>query len=189
MIGVQLRRFTSKEYIAMAAHGILHRDRDARVELLNGQVVDHMRAGPMHEGVRSWLTEKFVLIDVDRWTTFARSPIDLDEYSLPEPDVSIVRRREDFYCKAYPTAADVLLLIEVADLSLLYDREEKLPAYARVGIPEVWIVNLVRRVIEIFVDPAQGKYAGSEQVEFGGTVRSRALADVEIDTAEFFDRV
>ncbi|MEJ7871360.1 MAG: Uma2 family endonuclease, partial [Rubrobacteraceae bacterium] len=86
-------------------------------------------------------------------------PIILPDSSEPEPDVTVLRPRDDFYAAGHPVPEDVLLLIEVSDTSLEYDREVKLPLYARAGIPEVWIVDLVNEKIHTYSQPAARSYA------------------------------
>jgi Uma2 family endonuclease len=114
-------RFSVNDYYRMAETGLLRPD--ARVELLDGQIVDMSPIRPFHGGVVNYLTEFFVT------TAKGRS----DDYSEPEPDVMLLRRSPDYYRDRHPGPADVYLLVEVADSSLERDQGEKLPAYARAG--------------------------------------------------------
>lgn len=94
----------------------------------------------------------------------------------------LLRPREDFYDTQHPRPEDVFLLIEVADSTLLIDREDKLPLYARAGIPEVWIVNLPERIIEVYCAPAHGAYTQTRRVRPGEPIAPSALPDAVIDT-------
>src|SRR5262249_59692235 len=87
-----------------------------------------------------------------------QSSIQLNDYTEPEPDFAVLQPRDDFYAQAHPHAADVLLVIEVADTSITYDRGEKLPRYALAGIPEVWLIDLNQHVVEQYTEPHDGTY-------------------------------
>ena len=181
MIAVAPRRFTTEEYHRLAEVGVLHED--DRVELLNGIIVTRLPIGPFHGGSTKRLVRIFERISRDRWITSAQDPIRLDEFSEPEPDIALLRPRGDFYDAGHPGPADVFLLIEVADSTLLTDREEKLPMYARAGIPEVWIVNLPERIIEVSTAPVNGRYSQRRRVRAGDALAPAAFPDAGIDTA------
>lgn len=181
MIAAPPRRFTVAEYHQLAEVGVLHEDE--RVELLNGVIVNMMPIGPFHGGSVNRLIRMFERLGRDRWVTSAQSPVHLGEHSEPQPDLLLLLPRDDFYVEAHPRPEDVFLLIEVSDSTLLIDREEKLPIYARAGIPEVWIVNLPERVIEVYLDPARGEYAQPRRVDADGKLAPAAFPDAVIDTA------
>jgi Uma2 family endonuclease len=136
----------------MAAAGIL--DEDDRVELIEGEIVDMAPIGGQHIGCVNRLTGLFArgLADV---VVQAQSPIRLDEHTEPQPDLVLLRPGTTNY-PAWPK--DVLLVVEVADTSLRYDRQVKLPLYARAGIPEVWLVDVSRRAIIVHRDPSPDGY-------------------------------
>lgn len=176
-------RFTIEDYYGMAEAGILAPD--ARVELLEGQILDMMPIGPFHSGTVNRLTNLFTRRSADRWITCGQNPVRMSERSEPQPDFALLRPREDFYTSAHPTPADVFLLVEVADSSVRFDREEKLPAYARAGIPEFWLINLVERVIEVYWDPsAAGTYASSQLLRPGESIAPAAFPDAALSVAE-----
>jgi len=104
----------------------------------------------------------------------------LDDYSEPQPDVAVVKARADFYRDAHPRGADVLLVIEVADTSLESDRAEKVPLYAKSGIPEVWIVDLNAGRVEVYRGPTSGGYQHHETISRGGSLRPVALGQIEL---------
>ena len=107
-----------------------------------------------------------------------QNPTRLNEYSEPEPDVMLLRRRDDFYRSGHPAPADVLLLIEVSDSSLSFDRNQKLPRYAPAGIPEVWIVNRPDRCIGSYSDPSGNEYAAVQRYGLGESIAPQAFPDI-----------
>src|SRR5665213_224454 len=144
-------RFTVEDYYRMAETGVLKPD--ARVELLDGKIIDMSPIGPFHGGLVKRLSRLFNLKSKGRWIVSTQGPVRLDDRSEPEPDVMLLKPSPDDYTTRHPVASDVLLLIEVSDSTLDYDRGEKLPAYGRSGISEVWIVNLNEGTIEVYREP------------------------------------
>jgi len=150
-------KLTVHDYHRMAEAGILHED--SRVELIEGDLIDMSPIGQGHEAVVNRLTEALVLACAGRAIVSIQNSVRIDLYSEPQPDVAILRRRADFYAtgdRAGP--ADVLLLIEVADSSLRYDKTVKAPLYARAGIAEFWVVDLQKRVVDVYRGPVDGRY-------------------------------
>jgi Uma2 family endonuclease len=145
-------RFNVTEYYRLAEIGVLAPD--ARVELLNGQVLDCFPSSPLHAAVKRRLSQRFFDYLPEKACTVSISgPVHLDEYSEVQPDVMLIKYREDYYCSKHPGPEDIYLLIEIADISLDFDRTEKLSAYARAGINEFWIVNLNEATIEVYREP------------------------------------
>ena len=124
-------RFTVEEYYRMAETGVIKPG--ARVELLDGRIVDMMPIGPFHGGVTNRLNDLFTRLGGERWLVTTQNPVRLAEHSEPQPDIVLVKRRADFYARRHPAPDDVFLIIEVADSSLVSDREDKLPLYGRAG--------------------------------------------------------
>ena len=147
-------RFSVAAYHRMLAEGIL--TEDDPVELIRGEVIEKMPVGATHAATVKRLNRLFA--GTESVIVSVQDPIIMDD-SEPEPDLALLRYRDDFYASQKPTATDVQLLIEVADSSLAYDREVKLPLYATAGIAEVWIVNLIEAQVEIFREPKPvGRY-------------------------------
>ena len=149
-MAVQLlrRRFTVHEYHRMGQAGIL--SEDDRLELLEGEIVEMAPIGSRHQATVDRLTRLFSGRVADVVLVRVQGPVRLAEHSEPQPDVTLLRLREDFYASAHPGPEDVLLVIEVSDSSTEYDREVKLPLYARSGIAEVWLVGLETEVVEVY---------------------------------------
>ncbi|MCH7801111.1 MAG: Uma2 family endonuclease [Chloroflexi bacterium] len=170
------RRFTVDDYYAMADAGIF--DHDERVELIEGEIVEMAPIGNRHVSCVFILDKRFNSVIGDRAIVSVQSPVRIDEHSEPEPDVMLLKWRDDYYVSTTRVPADVLLLIEVSDTTLLYDRNVKLPIYARAGIPEVWIVDLQSRRLEIFSQPSSDGYALSRVLSSGDTISPVAFSDL-----------
>ena len=166
----------------MAERGVL--PAEARVELLDGQIIDMPPIGPSHGGATNRLNFLFSQLSQGRWIVAVQNPVHLDAHSAPQPDIMLLRPVEDFYARCHPAAQDVFLLIEVADTSLAYDREEKLPAYGRAGIPEVWILNLNERALEIYRKPHLTGYGSRTVLCAGDKASPSAFPDVSLEVAQ-----
>ena len=146
------------DYYRMADAGIL--GEDDHVELIDGEVIDMAPIGQCHAATVNRLNRALVMACGDKAIVSTQNPVRLDRLNEPQPDFAVFRPRADFYATGErPGPADVLLLVEVADSSLRYDRAIKLPLYARAGIAEVWIVDLQRRVLDAYRRPVGGEYA------------------------------
>jgi Uma2 family endonuclease len=177
-------RFTADEYHQMAKAGVL-RD-DDRVELIEGEIVDMTPIGSRHGAVVDRLTHTLVRGCGDRAIVRIQGSIRLGPHSEPQPDVVLLTPRPDFYEAAVPGPESVLLLIEVADASLLYDRTVKLPLYARAGVREVWLVDLVGNHVEVHGDPAPDGYRRSETLGPGGRLVPTAFPELRLSPADIF---
>ena len=130
-----------------------------RVELLRGELVAMAPIGQDHAGTVNRLTYALVMAFGVRAIVSVQNPVRLDNESEPQPDFAVFRPREDFYTTGtVPGPADTLLLIEVADSSVLTDRAMKLPLYAEARVPELWIIDLKRRVLECYRGPDGERY-------------------------------
>jgi len=174
-------RFSVKRYDAMIDAGIFG-ENDA-VELIRGEIVSKMPIGDRHAACVRRLNEYLVQRIGARAMFGIQDPIVFPD-SEPEPDVSVLQRRENFYADSKPRPDDVLLLIEVADASLAFDREEKLPLYAQSKIAEYWIVNLCDDLIEVYRDPAGEEYRSQTIVRRGDSLTLLALPDVTIAVSD-----
>jgi Uma2 family endonuclease len=144
----------------LAEIGVL--EPDSRSELLDGQIIDTPRITPLHASTVHHLGQLIGHIS-NHWLLIIHGEVVLDEYTQLQPDLMMVKPRSDSYCNQHPSPEDVFLLVEVADNSLDFDRIEKLPAYARAGVAEVWIVNLNEATIEVYREPNFTGY-GSKNV-------------------------
>jgi Uma2 family endonuclease len=115
-----------------------------------------------------------------------QNPIRLNDYGEPQPDIAVLNARDDFYVDALATPDDVLLLIEVADSSLDYDRDDKLPQYAQSSISEVWIIDVKKRVIEQYTQPVQGQYTQLHKVLYSSTITATTMPTVQFTTDRIF---
>ena len=158
-------RFTVDDYYAMAEAGIL--THDERVELINGEIIPMSPIGSRHAYSVNWITRLLITLLGERAWVSSQNPLHLNGQAEPEPDVLLLRWRDDAYVNDHPGPADVLLLIEVADTSLDRDRGVKLSMYAEAGIPETWIVNIPERSVEAHTDPHQRNLCPQPRVRFG----------------------
>jgi Uma2 family endonuclease len=172
-------RFTVQDYYRMAESGVLKPD--ARVELLEGKIIDMSPIGPFHGGVTKCLNAFFTQTSKDRWIVSVQDPLHLSDHSEPQPDLMLLKPKPDHYASRHPRPEDVFLLIEVADSSLGYDRHDKLPVYARAGIAEVWIVNLIEKVIEIHREPHFAGYSSQNVLRAGEKACPAAFPDAAVD--------
>ena len=181
--GVQfpLRRFTVAEYYAMAEAGIL--TEDDRVELIDGVIVEMAPVGSRHVGVVNGFNRAFTEAVGRRAVVQVQSPIRLDDGTEPQPDLALLQERADLYASGHAGPQDVLLLIEVADSSVGYDRNEKLPRYARAGIPEVWLTLLPEDVVESHTEPTDNGYRVTRRFRAGDVLRPGCFEDIEIPIA------
>jgi Uma2 family endonuclease len=174
--------FTVDDYQRLGTCGILNED--SRVELIDGQVVPMSPIGERHAGRVNFLNEVLVrLVGADGIVT-VQNPVTLDRRSQPQPDLAIVRRRPEFFGHATPTPADTLLIIEVADSTVEYDREIKMPLYARAGIPEVWLCDLPGDVAEVYRAPHADGYRDVRTLRRGETLTALHLPAVTLAVAD-----
>jgi Uma2 family endonuclease len=181
-VRLQTRRFDVDEYHRMAAAGILRRG--DRVELIEGEIVEMVPIGPPHTGGVDYLTRRFVLACGDRAIVRVQGPVRLDRHSEPQPDLLLLKPRADFYRDAHPGPSDVLLLVEVAQSSIDYDREVKVPLYNRFGIPEVWIVDLPVGRVEVYRTPSPDGYRDVQNRARGEQVTPAAFPALAIPIGE-----
>ncbi len=185
-MSVATRHFNVAEYYQMARAGVL--TEDERVELVRGEIVAMSPIGSRHAGCVNRLNMRLSQWTEGRFVVSVQNPIRLDDDSEPQPDIAILKPRDDGYADAHPYPNDILLVIEVADTSLGYDREEKVPLYASAGIPEMWLVNLSEAVIEVYSNPVDGVYSPVRQVARGGVLDAASLPGLSIRAADILGR-
>ena len=169
----QKHHFNVEEYYRMAEVGLL--SEDDRVELIEGEIIEMSPIGSTHGGTvnrsSTFLNRELAGIVI----VSVQNPVRLDDFSEPQPDIALLKPRKDFYSKTHPTSEDVLVVIEVADTSLAYDRNIKLPLYARAGIPESWLIVPAKEVIEIHSQPKNGKYQKTQRLKRGKALVSPTI--------------
>ncbi|MEG4202871.1 Uma2 family endonuclease [Microcoleus sp. Pol7_A1] len=153
MTAVTAKRFSIAEYHRLGELGFFAPDE--RVELIRGEIIIMAAKGRLHSFCNSLLVEELIILLARRSRVRAQEPIILSEDSEPEPDVVIARNRADRYLSSHPQPADILLVIEVSDSTLKYDRATKLSLYAETGISNYWILNLVDNQLEMYSEPYQ----------------------------------
>jgi len=169
------RRFTVDEYYKMGKARILCEDE--RVELIEGDIIQMPPIGGPHASRVNRLNYQFVLALANRAMVTVQNPLRLNTESEPVPDVLLLKPRDDFY-ESHPTPSDVLLLVEVSDTTLRYDLRTKVPLYARLGVPEVWVEDLRGDVLRVFRDPAPTGYGTSFTCGRGEHISPLAFPDL-----------
>lgn len=175
---------TVDDYHRMGEAGIL--SEDDRVELIEGELVEMAPIGSEHAAAVNDLTRLLIMAVGDRAVVSPQNPVRLDRRSEPQPDFALLRPRPDGYRSALPTPQDTLLIVEVAHGSLDYDRAVKLALYARHGIPEVWIVNLLGKEVGVHRKPHNDRYAKAERAGSSGIVTIEALPGIRIEVGRIF---
>ena len=178
-VALKRRRFTLEEYQRLGETGIIHEDE--RVELVEGEIVEMSPIGWPHASVVGRLTMLFAQRYADRAIVWVQNPVALPrQVSQFQPDLALLKPRPDFYRDKGVEPDDALLVVEVMDSSVAYDRRVKLPIYARGGVPEVWLVNVNRNTVEVWRDPTSDGYRERRLVDHAGTITALAFPDVPL---------
>ena len=178
---IHRHRITVDDYYRMAEVGIL--SPEARVELIEGEIIDMPKMGPDHASLVAQLTRLVMKAVGEQAHVLPQLPVRLSDLSEPVPDLALVKPQADFYRKHHPRPVDTFLIIEISDSSLRYDLQVKAPLYARHGIPEYWIVDVQGRQIRFFRSPQSGQYTDVVSTDAPGVVSPVVLPDVTIDLA------
>ncbi|MGH8575763.1 MAG: Uma2 family endonuclease [Gammaproteobacteria bacterium] len=181
---VRRHRLTSDEFHRMGEAGILRADE--RVELIDGEVIDMAPIGSNHAGTVGFLAKRLERAVGDSALVFVQNPLALAAASEPQPDLMLLKARADFYRSAHPRPDDVLLIVEVADTTLTYDRDIKMPLYARHGIPGVWLVDLANKRLHVFTSPSDPGYLESRSLARPGLLATAALPGSPVDLRGLF---
>lgn len=171
-------RFSVDDYYTMIGLGLLRNVE--RAEIIDGELIESMPIGNAHASVVKSLAETLRDLLGKSVTFSVQDPIWLDEYNEPIPDLALLKRRSDFYRGKAPLAEDALIVIEVSDSTLDYDRNRKIPLYATAAIPEVWLVNLQNATIELHCHPRDYSFAVVKVFRRGETVVSEILPDLRL---------
>ena len=178
---IQLWRFSVRDYDRMLESGILNED--DRVELIDGEVRELSPTGERHASIVDRLTQLLIENLARCAIVRIQNPIVLNDFTKPQPDLVVLKWRDDYYASQTPGPADILIVIEVSDTTLNYDRSEKLPRYAAAGIPEVWIVDVFGHNMEQNTQPDRGGYRHTETLQHGAIIRSKVLPQLALDVA------
>ncbi|MEH2252177.1 Uma2 family endonuclease [Nostoc sp.] len=187
-MSVQLlrRKFTVEQYHKMIESGIL--TEDDRVQLIRGEIIEMSPIGTKHAACVKCLNKLLSSKLRDRILIAIQDPVVLDNNSEPQPDVALLKPRDDFYATAHPQPQDIFLLIEVSDSTVMYDREEKIPLYAEANIIEVWLVDINEQIVEVYQQPTAAGYQLMQKFTCGQTLSIPAFPDVNITVNEIFGR-
>lgn len=162
------RLINVSEYHGMAEAGIL-KPQD-KVELIHGEILEMSPIGSKHAAIVVKLNKLFNHIISDDQLISIQNPICINDLNEPEPDISVLKAKADFYAESHPKGTDTLLVIEVSDSTLSYDKEIKLPLYATGGVPEYWIINLQKNEIEVHRSPEGDVYKRIQIAQQGDTI-------------------
>jgi Uma2 family endonuclease len=177
-------RLTVGDYYRMAEVGILAPD--ARVELIDGDVIDMAPPGSLHAATVTFLTRALMRAVDDHALVLTQNPVRLSDFSEPQPDLALLKPRDDLYRGHHPRAGDVYLVVEVAASSLRFDTKTKLPLYARHGIAETWLVDLDGKRFVRHRAPQEGTYSLVEEPELGSPLGIAGLPQITVDLRRLF---
>jgi Uma2 family endonuclease len=184
MVNTQVRPFTSVEYYQMVESGIIREGE--RVELILGQIFTMAAKGTRHTVSTTRLLKILLGLTEERSIIRSQDPISLPNNSEPEPDIVIARLRSDDYINSHPSPADIILVIEVADSSIKFDRDTKAPLYAAAGINEYWIVNLIDDRLEIYRQPSDSIYTSIQLVTPPQSINLPEFPEISLNIGDFF---
>jgi len=178
-------KLSVSDYYRMGDAGILHED--DRIELIEGDLIEMSPIGSKHARMVSRLDRLFNKAVDDQVIVYVQNPVRLSDWSEPQPDLMLLKPRQDDYIDSLPEPTDVIVLIEVADSSIDYDRKTKLPLYARNGVKEVWLVDLNARQLERYTQPHETGYGHCETLDKTGTISPAGLPNMVIDLSRILD--
>lgn len=161
---------------------------DARLELIEGEIIEMAPIGPQHAGIVAILSRLLWQVVGERAIVWAQNPIRIGDRSMPQPDVVLLKPRADGYTRSHPVPADVLLLIEVSDTTLRFDVSTKMPIYARAGVVEAWVVDIESSSVSVFRDPDANGYRARFTVSGEERVGAMAMPGIEVVVSELFPR-
>lgn len=178
------KRFTVEEYHRMAEAGIL--GQNDRVELIDGDVVQMSPIGRRHRVRVLRATTLFNRVFGDRALVGCQTDLKLNEWTEPQPDIFVLKPRNDFYAARDWAPEDVFFVMEISDSSLRYDREVKVPLFAVAGIPEVWVEDTKNDVLYVYRHPERGAYAVSLALQRRDIVAPIAFPGVQFSVDNLF---
>lgn len=177
-------RITVDELYRMVEVGLL--DPKARVELIEGEIIDMAPIGNPHMATVDRLNELLIRTVGERAIVRCQGAVQLGEYSAPQPDLTLLARREDYYSSRRAIASDILLMIEVSDTTLQYDSGRKMSLYARHNVPELWVIDVPSARLLLFRQPSGEGYLERSILEAPDMMSIEKLPGVTIDTSSLF---
>lgn len=180
----QKHRFSVSEWHQMGSINLF--PPDARMELIEGEIIDMAPIGPSHAGCVINLIELFANQKGKTALINVQNPVFLGNISEPEPDLTLLRPAR-FYRERHPTVADIFLLIEVSDTTVQHDREKKIPIYAQAGIVECWLVDVNEFQVEVYLNPTAKGYANQHIFDSEQTIIPSQLPHIKIPVVEIFN--
>ncbi len=184
MVNTQVRPLTSIEYYQMMESGIIREGE--RVELILGQIFSMAAKSTRYTVFVTRLLKELLALAEGRVIIRSQDPISLPNNSEPEPDIVIARLRSDEYINSHPSPADIILVMEVADSSIKFDRDIKAPLYAAAGITEYWIVNLIDNRLEIYRQPSGSIYTSIQIVTPPRSISLPEFPEISLNIGDFF---
>jgi Uma2 family endonuclease len=175
-------KFSSNDYHQMIELGIL--TEDDRVELINGEIIQMAAIGSYHSGCTNKSSRFFNKQLSERVIVSTQNPIALEDGTEPEPDIALLVPRDDFYATAHPIPADIFLILEIADTSLLYDKEVKVLSYAKAGIMETWLLDLTTGRLFIYRQPSEAGYKSVQILEGQQALSLLAFPDASVRVSD-----
>ena len=161
---------------------------DARLELIEGEIIEMAPIGPPHAAAATILAMQFARAAGDRAVVWVQNPLRIGDLSMPQPDVALLKPRADTYARSHPVPADVLLAVEISDTTLRFDVSRKMPLYARAGIGEAWVVDIAEAVVHVFRGPDANGYRSTFKVAGAERLEVDAMPGVGITVSELFPR-
>ena len=171
-------RLNVSQYHQMSEAGIL--SENDKVELINGEIIEMSPIGRRHAACVDRINRLFSNILGIKVIVRVQNPIILNNLSEPEPDIALLKPRADFYESGHPQPQDIFLLIEVADSSLEYDRDVKIPLYATSGISEVWLVDIYEQVIIVYRYPSENGYSDIQTLSRGEKLSIQTFPELNL---------
>jgi len=178
------KKFTTETYHKMSELGLF--PEGDRLELIKGEIIEMSPVGWKHASCVKRLNHLFMKKMGDQVIVGVQDPIQLDNNSEPQPDLVLLKPRSDFYGNEHPQPKDILLLIEVSDSSLEYDRTVKIPLYAENKISEVWLVDLNESCLEIYRKPYQNYYQNIQKLSVINSIILSNFPEFEIKISDLF---
>ena len=177
-VQTQRRLFTVKEYHLMSEAGVF--GNNERVELIEGEIIQMAAIGKRHAARVDRLANYFYREVRKPAIIRVQNPICLNDKSEPQPDLVLVQTRADFYEESLPNSQDILLLVEVSDSTIDFDRDVKVPNYARSGIQEVWLWDLEVNCLEVYRSPTANGYSSMQKIAGGAIVSPLAFPELQV---------